>query len=299
MSSGGTLALFGAAKFFVTTVAELSVLFIGISFLIALLQELLPPEKVQKILSGQRSIVGNLLGAALGAITPFCSCSTVPIAAGLLRTEVPFGTVASFLVSSPLLNPAILTLFTVFLGIRVTLIYFAVTFVGAVISGEVWTVMGMVKEVRKVRVVVDHPQDDEEPEPAWKKALRSSVGLFMTSLKAILIGTAIGAFIYGFVPEAFITKVAGKSNPFAIPIAAIIGVPMYIRAETMIPLAKVLTSKGMSLGAVIALIVGGAGASIPETVLLSSLFKKRLIIAFLTTVFLVATAVGLLVELAI
>lgn len=282
-----------AAKFFGVIMVELILLFVGISFLVGLIQEYIPESTIKKILTSKRG-QGNILGAGLGALTPFCSCSTIPITVGLLNAGAPFGAAMSFLLASPLLNPVIIVMFLAFLGWRVTLIYALITFTLAVLLGVLWERFGLANFVRRV-VVKSTPAlntEDSDLKSRLKRAFWGSLSLLRGVFPYLLLGVAIGAFIYGFVPADWITRVAGPQNPLAIPVAAVIGIPLYIRVETMIPVGMVLLQKGMSLGAVMALIIGGAGASIPELTMLASIFKPRLLAAFVVTVLVVAVFAG-------
>lgn len=280
-------------QFFITILLELTVLFMGISTLIGIVFRYISQEALGKALS-HKGLLGNFLGAALGAVTPFCSCSTIPMTVGLLRAGVPFGATMSFVLASPLLNPIILTMFFAMLGWKATLIYGGVTFIVAMLSGAALELLGLQKDVKKVRISGGH-QDNDTSLPFAQK-LREAFGDAWRDFSSILIymvlGVAVGATIYGYLPIAFVTRLAGPSNPFAIPIAAIIGVPLYVRAETVIPIAVALTQKGMSIGAVLALIIGGAGMSIPEMSMLAAIFKKRLVIVFVGVVFLTAVIAG-------
>jgi len=282
-----------AAKFFGVIMVELILLFVGISFLVGLIQEYIPESTIKKILTSKRG-QGNILGAGLGALTPFCSCSTIPITVGLLNAGAPFGAAMSFLLASPLLNPVIIVMFLAFLGWRVTLIYALITFTLAVLLGVLWERFGLANFVRRV-VVKSTPAlntEDSDLKSRLKRAFWGSLSLLRGVFPYLLLGVAIGAFIYGFVPADWITRVAGPQNPLAIPVAAVIGIPLYIRVETMIPVGMVLLQKGMSLGAVIALIIGGSGASIPELTMLASIFKPRLVAAFVVTVLVMAVFAG-------
>ncbi len=299
--------LISAGKYFLFISAELLALFVAISFLVALLQEFVPKETVQRVLGKPQKWLGNILGALLGAATPFCSCSTIPILTGLLDSGAPFGASMSFLVSSPLLNPVILGLFLTMMGWKVTAIYALLTLGVAVLVGALWEGLGLASDYKTARLQMAcccscDGQGNAEgsfimAKPLTRREKISRAGgqtwtLFRQVLPYLIIGAGIGAFIYGFVPEDFIIKVAGPDNPVAIPVAAAVGVPMYIRVETMIPIASVLMAKGMSLGAVMALIIGGAGASIPEITLLASIFKPRLVAAFTMTILVVAAVSG-------
>lgn len=294
--------LVGVGKMFLFLMGELILLFIGISFLVALIQIYLSKEKIKNILTTPRKGINSILGAVLGAVTPFCSCSTVPILVGLLKSEAPFSGTMSFLLTSPILNPAIITLFLAFFGLKATIIYAAFTFVFAVIMGLLLDKFGFEKEVKNVTIKGD--SNDElvyeqlegtfwaKNKIVFKHAFVESISLFRQVVPYLILGAGIGSFIYEFVPQDLLSNFAGKSNILSVPIAALLGIPMYIRTETMIPIARILVDKGVSYGTMVALIIGGAGASIPELSLLGSIFKKKMMIAFVISVFLVATITG-------
>lgn len=296
-----------AGKFFLTITAELVVLFIVISFFVGLIQQFVPEETVGRVLSRSlRGWRGNILGALFGALTPFCSCSTIPVLVGLLNGGAPFGSAMSFLIASPILNPVIIGLFLALLGMKVTVVYGAFSFATAVLTGALWERIGLAKEVKRVRVLGGKRAPKAGEEAATRpglmrhrleSALTQAAGLFGQVLPYLVLGTAIGSFIYGWVPRELVVRLAGGINPLAVPLAAIIGVPLYIRAETIIPVSSVLIDKGMGLGTVIALVLGGAGASIPEVLLLNSIFRRRLVIAFVITIFVAATMAGYLFSL--
>ncbi|HHY05647.1 MAG TPA: permease [Clostridia bacterium] len=298
-----TANLLNVGQVFLTIIGELILLFMGISFLVALIQKYLSKERIKTILSTPRKGVNSIIGAILGSLTPFCSCSTIPILVGLFKSEAPFCGAMSFLLTSPILNPAIIALFLTFFGLKVTIIYTLFTFVFAVIIGLFLDKIGMEKEIKKVTIKGGEQEENftyekltgtfwEKNKIVFKYALNDALALFKQVFPYLLLGAGIGAFIYGFVPENLLADFAGKSNLFAVPLAALIGIPMYIRTETMIPIAQVLITKGVSYGTVIALIIGGAGASIPELTLLAAMFKKRMMIAFILSVLFVAIITG-------
>lgn len=299
-------------KFFLTISGELILLFIGVTFLVSLLQEFIPPEKIQSVLTRQKKLTGNIIGAALGAATPFCSCSTIPILVGLLNGGAPFGAAMSFLIASPLLNPIILGLFLSLLGLKITSIYAAITFVAAVLIGILWEKMGLADQYKHVAAsqsccysaggmealpglmeeIPDLSANANNVGNKFKRAGKAAWSLFCQVLPYLLLGAGIGAAIYGLIPDDLIIKIAGPGNLLAIPAAALVGIPMYIRAETIIPISAVLVQKGMSIGAVMALMIGGAGASIPEIIILGSIFRRKLVIAFVVTILVTAILAG-------
>lgn len=337
--------LFTAGQFFLVITLELVLLFVAISFLVGLIREYVPEEKIRRALSSRHRVTGTALGAFFGALTPFCSCSTIPVLVGLINSRVPFGACMAFLLASPLLNPVIVFMVLAFFGPVTTVTYCVITFGTAVLSGIVLEDRGFIRFVKPFGLGTEAmpagagsgccagnpvlpakagsgccPGDagtitqatgcctgGSPPAPAaspgshhgrrMKSALGFSLSLFLPVLPYLVLGAAIGAFIYGFVPEDLIISLAGPENPLAIPAAAIIGIPMYIRAETIIPVSSVLLTKGMGLGAVMALIIGGAGASIPEVTLLASIFERRLIAAFVVIILGVAISAGVVLQL--
>ncbi len=280
-------------QFFVIILAELTVLFLAVSTVVGLILAYVSEEKLRRWMS-RRGLLGNILGSALGAVTPFCSCSTIPMTVGLLRAGVPFGATMSFVLASPLLNPIILTMFLVLLGWKAALVYGVVTFILAVFSGAILQGWGFARWVKQVRI--SGGASARETTGSFRAKLRRAFagawGDFLGVLVYLVIGVAIGAAVYGYVPGDFVVRVAGPQNPLAIPVAAIIGVPLYVRAETVIPIGVALTGKGMGLGAVIALVIGGAGMSIPEMSMLAGIFKFRLVAVFVAMVFFTAVLTG-------
>lgn len=282
--------------FFAVLMAELAVLFILVSSLVGLLQEYVSEETIRRALT-RRWGMGNVLGAASGALTPFCSFSTIPVMVGLLRVGAPFGAVASFLLASPLINPVVLGLFLVLFGWRVAVVYALLGFTLAVVSGVLWEKFGLEKYVRRS---IDSVEDLRADAGAYEKSFRArlwragKVGWteFRRALPYLVAGVAAGAVIYGFVPAEIVARIAGPQNPLAIPVAAAVGAPLYIWPETMLPIGAALLEKGMGVGAIMALVIGGAGASIPEVSVLASVFKPKLLVVFLATVLSIAVVVG-------
>lgn len=284
--------------FFGYIMVELSLLFIGISTLIGLALAYISDDKLQRWLS-HRGARGNILGALMGALTPFCACSTIPMTVALLKARVPFGSVMSFVVASPILNPIVLSMLTALMGIKAGIIYTAVSFSAAVLFGLILEKIGFSKHVKNV-IVTGAPQTDVQF-LGFKDRVKTAFGSAFNDFRAVflylVVGAMIGAAIKGFIPQDFIVKVAGPQNPLAVPAAAVIGIPLYIRATTAIPIGLALIQKGMSVGAVIALIIGGAGMAIPEMSLLAGIFRPRLVGALVSVIFITAVTAGLLFNL--
>ena len=276
---------------------ELTMLFLLISYLVGVLQEYIPPSKIQSILSAKKG-KGYIIAGFLGAITPFCSCSTIPFLKGLLRAKAGFGTMMVFLFASPLLNPIIIGLFMVTFGLNVAVFYFCFALGVSILAGVILEKLGFERYIK--------PEAYEAPKNAcgspgaaqgpvinkWLKIWRNTWNDFKKVLPYLGLGIGIGSIIYGMIPTEFIARVASEENPFAILVSAVIGIPLYIRAEAVIPLSAALAAKGMGLGAVMALIIGSAGASLTEVILLKSIFKNKMILAFLCVILGMAMTAG-------
>ncbi|MGF1688499.1 permease [Photobacterium japonica] len=339
-----------AADMFLFLAAELTVLFLVVSYLVGVLQEFLTPEKIQSILSSRKG-KGYFVAALLGSITPFCSCSTIPFLKGLLRARAGFGPMMVFLFASPLLNPVIIGLFVVTFGWKVAVFYFLIAMIVSVVAGFVLEKLGFERYVRPEAYEMADADSScgtscrtDEAKPAaattsccssaakpapvttsccdstpavavnscgeavceetsapaikadsrWVRIWRATWKDFKQVLPYLLLGIFIGSFIYGFIPTDLIAKYAGEGKWYAIPVAAIIGIPLYIRAEAVIPLSAALVQKGMALGSVMALIIGSAGASLTEVILLKSIFKNQMIAAFLFVILSMAIGAGYL-----
>lgn len=288
-------------KYFVFITIELIALFMLISAAVEIILMYIPEEKIRKKLSGA-GVFGNVIAAGFGALTPFCACSTIPMTVGFLNAGVPFGSTMSFLIASPLLNPIIIGMLGAMVGIKAMIIYFVMTFLCSVIFGYVLEKIGAQKYVKNVRLknsssCCSGEQVDKRTLPFSRKlklAFQSAWGSLRPIMVYLLIGVALGAGIYGYMPQDFVMKIAGPDNPFAVPAAAILGVPLYIRAETAIPIGVALMGKGMSIGAVIALVIGGAGMAIPEMSMLASIFKKKLVAMIVAVIFITAVVSGYL-----
>lgn len=284
------------AKTFFILFFELLALFIVVSFIVSLIQQVISEEKIKKFLNRPNRAVNYILGTFFGAITPFCSCSTIPILAGLLNSKVPFGPAMSFLIASPLMNPVVVFILWALLGWKITIVYVVVLSIFSILTGIVFSKLNLLESYKGVTVKGDGFFSNNQ-ESRVKRALNDAWAFLYPMLPYLFVGVFIGAFIYGFIPTEFITKYASGDGVFSVLIASVIGIPMYIRPETMLPIAEALVSKGMSMGTVIALVIGGAGASIPEVALLSKLFKKKFLFAFISAIIIVAVSTGLIVNL--
>lgn len=288
--------------YFCYITVELVVLFIVITAIVEIILMYIPQEKISKKIE-KAGFFGNVIAAGFGALTPFCACSTLPMTVGFLNAGVPFGATMSFLIASPLLNPIIIAMLGALVGIKAMLIYVAIAFLCAVFFGWGLQKVDAQKYVKNVRLKKQSCcSAGEKPIEAkklpWSQKIAIALRAGWDTLRPIfwylIIGVALGAVIYGYMPSDWVLKIAGPDNSFAVPVAAIIGVPLYIRAETAIPIGVALMGKGMSIGAVIALVIGGAGMAIPEMSMLASIFKKKLVAMIVAVIFLMAVISGYL-----
>lgn len=270
---------------------ELTVLFVVISFLIQILQRFIPYEKVERYMQGNNTWVGATMALLFAFVTPFCSCSTIPIVVNLLNKRIRFGVVMIFLFSSPVLDPTIITLMAAMLGFKVAIAYTIITSILSVIIGFTLEKLGFESHVKQV---VIKGYEDKQQDVSFRGAMREVLNMMKTVYPYLLIGAAIGSIIHGAVPTEWITTYMGGDNWWLVPIAAIIGIPLYIRLSTMIPISQIMIAKGMALGPAMALMISSAGASLPEITMLKAIFKKRLVAAFVVSVFTMSTISGLL-----
>lgn len=278
---------------------ELVVLFLSISTVISVILQYISKERFGHYLSGRK---GYFMAALLGSITPFCACSTIPLTLGLLNAGIAMGPILTFVLVSPLLNPLIVGIVWALMGWKACLVYFVACFFSSLAGGWLLQRCHAERAVRRrieAKTSCCSGTSRREAVPATFRgklgvAVRSAYADLRAVLIYLIVGIAIGATIYGYIPQAWIVSLAGPDNPFAIPVAAMVGIPLYIRAESAIPIGLALAQKGMSLGAVIALIIGGAGMAIPEMSMLLSLFRGRVVAALVGLVFLTAVIGGYL-----
>ncbi|OGW38742.1 MAG: hypothetical protein A2X58_00885 [Nitrospirae bacterium GWC2_56_14] len=272
-----------ALNFFVYDTLKIFFLLTVIIFFVAIIRSWFPPEKTKRILSHKREYVGNVIAAFLGIVTPFCSCSAVPLFIGFVESGVPLGVTFSFLVSSPMVNEVALIMLWGMFGWKIALIYIGTGLVVAIFSG---IAIGRLKMENYVQDYVWKMQvgNSEIVEQTWPERLTYAKGYTLGLLKKIwpyvVIGIAIGGFIHGYVPQDFLARWAGRDNPFAVPIAVALGVPLYSNAAGVIPIVQALTAKGMAIGTVLAFMMAVTALSLPEAIILKNVLKTRLLVTF-------------------
>ncbi|HEX7486296.1 MAG TPA: permease [Vicinamibacterales bacterium] len=278
-----------AVEFFVFESPKVLMLLVLIVFGVGIIRSFFTPERTRRALAGRSESVGNILAALLGIVTPFCSCSAVPLFIGFVTAGVPLGVTFSFLVSAPMVNEvAVVLLFGLF-GWKVAGLYAGTGVLIAILSG--WTIGRLrlegyvedwVFETRAVETGIDEERLEwaDRLEAGWR-AMKDIVGKVWPY---VLIGIAVGAAIHGYVPENFMASIMGKSAWWSVPVAVLIGIPMYSNAAGIIPVVQALLGKGAALGTVLAFMMAVIGLSLPETIILRRVLKPTLIAVFVGVV---------------
>jgi uncharacterized protein len=280
--------------FFLYDVPKVLTLLIIISFLVGTFQSFLEPERVRSFLAGKRTFAGNILAAMVGIVTPFCSCSAVPLFIGFLEAGVPLGVTFSYLISAPMVNEIAVILLWGLFGLRVTLIYIGFGVGLAIASGYI---IGLLKLEKWVEPFVWELQKSHQLTPSeyqdqpnslvltWQQ--RFEQGRYQSSeiVRSVWLyvvgGIAIGAGIHGYVPTDFIVQYAGANNPLAVPIAVILGVPLYANIAGVMPITEALVNKGMPMGTVLAFTMAVTALSLPEIIILKKVLRPQLLAVFI------------------
>ena len=270
--------------FFLYDVPKVLALLAVVVFAVAVVRSFFPPEKTKRYLSHSRLYVGNVAAAGLGVVTPFCSCSAVPLFIGFVEAGVPLGVTFSFLVAAPMVNEVALILLFGMFGWKVAALYLAAGLSIAIVSGVIIGKLGLEHLVEEY-VYQIKVGETEVTEPSWPERLayaRGYVGEIVGKVWPYVVGgIAVGAVMHGYVPEDFLARWAGPDNPFAVSLAVAIGVPLYSNAAGVVPIVSVLVDKGMAMGTVLAFMMAVVALSLPEMIILRKVLKPRLIAVFI------------------
>lgn len=284
-----------AVWFFVFEVPKVLLLLTLIVFVVGIVRSYFSPERTRKLLGGKKLFAGNVMASLLGIVTPFCSCSAIPLFLGFVESGVPLGVTFSFLIAAPMINEVALVLLFGLFGWKTALLYMSTGLLIAMISGYI---IGRLKLERYVeewvyKIKAGH-LEMEEIKPTFSERISAGIDAVKEIVSKvwiyIVIGIAVGAGIHGYVPENFMAGLMGKSAWWSVPIAVILGVPMYSNAAGIIPIVQALLEKGASLGTVLAFMMSVIGLSLPETIILKKVLKLQLIFVFVGVV-----AVGIIV----
>jgi uncharacterized membrane protein YraQ (UPF0718 family) len=282
---GGAAA--DAAAFFIYDTAKVFLLLALMIFAISILRTYITRERIKKMLGGRTEGIGNLMAACLGILTPFCSCSAVPLFIGFLEAGVPLGITFSFLIACPMINEVAIALLWGLVGWEITLLYIVSGLAVSVVAGIAIGRLKMEGEVEKFapKCSCKKAGGREEKMPqSWKEKIafaKGQVGTIVGGIWAyVVVGIGIGALIHGYVPVDFFASIAGPQNPLAVIIVVLAGIPMYSNAAGTIPIVEALMQKGMALGTALAFMMSITALSLPEIVILRRVLKPKLLAAF-------------------
>lgn len=270
--------------FFLFDTTKIFILMSVLIFLVGILQSFFPPEKTKKVLGKVNGLAGNILSACLGGITPFCSCSSIPLFIGFTSSGLPLGVTFSFLFASPMIDIASLVLLASFMGMNVAVSYIIVGLTMAVIGGLI------IKHLHMEDQIADYIRNIQQVEvekttPTFADRIKDGIDEVREIVgrvwKYVLIGVAIGAIIHDWIPTSFIQLVLGNHNPFSVILAVIIGAPMYADVFGVIPIATALFAKGVPIGTLIAFMMSVTMLSLPELIMLKKVLKNKLLMTFI------------------
>jgi len=272
-----------ALNFFIYDTIKIFLLLITIVFVVAIIRAYFPAEKTKRILSHKSEYIGNVMAALLGIITPFCSCSAVPLFIGFVEAGIPLGVTFSFLISSPMVNEIALIMLWGLFGWKIALIYTGTGVLIAIASGIVIGRLRMEKHVQDY-VWETKVGNMEIVETNFRDKIIYARGYTAELLKKIwpyvLIGIGLGGIVHGYIPTELVVKYAGRDNPLAVLVAVLIGIPLYSNAAGMIPVVQALVGKGMAMGTVLSFMMSVTAISFPEAVILKNVLKMPLIFTF-------------------
>lgn len=302
MSAGARIT--EAVRFFIFDFPKVLLLLILISFSVGIIRSYFTPDKTRRALAGKRTFTGNVLASVLGIVTPFCSCSAIPMFIGFVESGVPLGITFSFLISSPMINEVAVVMLYGMFGWQVALIYILMGLIIAIASG--W-VIGRLKLEKWVEDWVyatqlgegDNSEDKLTFDDRIKFGYDSMIGIVKKVWLYIAIGIAIGAGMHGYVPAEFLSSFMGKANWYAVPLATLIGIPLYSNAAGILPIVAVLVEKGAAMGTALSFMMATIALSLPEMIMLKKILKPPLILSFIGIVGIGIMLVGFLFNLII
>ncbi len=297
MSRGARLS--GALEFFIYDTIKIFLLLSVIIFAVSVIRSYFSPERTKRILSHKREFIGNILAALLGIVTPFCSCSAVPLFIGFVEAGVPLGVTFSFLISSPMVNEVAVVLLWGLFGWKVAVIYMSAGLSVAIVAGyiigrlklESW-VEEYVYKIQSMGMAINSVKQSFKDRLVY--ARMNTAEILQKVWLYVIIAIGIGGFIHGYAPDDFLVKYAGNGNPFAVPLAVMIGVPLYSNAAGVIPIVYALMEKGMSMGTVLAFMMAVTALSLPEMIILRKVLKIKLLAVFVGIMTVTIVGVGYL-----
>ena len=282
-----TSRLGGSISFFIYDVIKISILLFVLVFIISYIQSYFPPEKSKKIMGRFKGLGARIIGALLGTVTPFCSCSSIPLFIGFTTAGLPLGVTFSFLISSPMVDLGSLVLLTSIFGWKIAVSYVIVGLVIAVLGGTIIEklhlenqVADFIRNAKNINTVL--PSDELSQKERFKSALDSVLQTLKKVFPYILIGVAIGAVVHNWIPQKWIENILGSKNPFGVILATVCGIPMYADIFGCIPIAESLLAKGALLGVVLSFMMAVTTLSLPSMIMLSKAIKPKLLGVFVS-----------------
>lgn len=273
----------GSIHFFIYDIIKIFILLSVLIFMISYIQSYFPPERTKKILGKFKGIKGNLLGALLGTVTPFCSCSSIPIFIGFTSAGLPLGVTFSFLISSPLVDLASFLLLVSFFGTKIAIAYVVVGIVLAVIGGTIIDKLNMQKYIEDYVWGIENIDTDSEELTREERIAYSKeqvIAIIKRVWLYIFLGVGIGAAIHNWIPQPVIERIIGDNNPFAVILATAVGIPIYADIFGTIPIAEALVGKGVNIGTVLSFMMGVTTLSLPSLIMLKQVVKPKLLALF-------------------
>jgi uncharacterized membrane protein YraQ (UPF0718 family) len=276
--------LSSAVEFFVFETPKVLMLLVLVVFGVGIIRSFFTPERTRKILSGKSESVGNVLAALLGVVTPFCSCSAVPLFVGFVTAGVPLGVTFSFLISAPMINEVALVLLFGMFGWKVAAMYMGVGLLIAIVAGWILGRLHMEKYIEPWVFQTQVGESTTGQVMNWQDRINYGLTAVRDIVSKVwiyvILGIAVGSGIHGYVPQDFMASFMGKGAWWSVPLAVLLGVPMYSNAAGIIPIVKALLEKGAALGTVLAFMMAVIGLSLPEAIILRNILKPRLVFTF-------------------
>lgn len=273
----------GSIQFFIYDTIKIFILLTVLIFFISYIQSYFPPEKTKRILTKFKGISGATISALLGTVTPFCSCSSIPIFIGFSNAGLPLGVTFSFLISSPMVDIASLLLLTSFFGMKISIVYVVLGLLIAIVGGTIISKLNMESEIRtyneKTRDLYDESEDFNQKQ-RLNYALDDTKIIVKNVYRYVFIGVGIGALIHNWIPQNVILSILGHENPFSVLIAAVVGIPMYADIFGTIPIAEALFMAGVPIGTILAFMMSVTALSLPSIIMLSKVVKPKLLVVF-------------------
>lgn len=273
----------GSIQFFIYDTIKIFILLAVLIFFISYIQSYFPPEKTKKILTRFKGITGATISALLGTVTPFCSCSSIPIFIGFTKAGLPLGITFSFLISSPMVDLASLLLLSSFFGMKISILYVVLGLIIAIVGGTIISKLNMESEIKVYTEETSELYDESEnfnQKQRLDYALNDTKIIVKSVYKYVLVGVGIGSLIHNWVPQDVILTILGSNNPFSVIIASVVGIPMYADIFGTIPIAEALFMAGVPIGTVLAFMMSVTALSLPSIIMLAKVVKPKLLAVF-------------------